>query len=117
MPLIRTDGTFIESIVPAAHDFLSRVTPSAEGHRFAFTGSAIRNTSEILGPHQTWERVERVNVYDIPTHTFVGDVKVSHSARNQDFPLALSPNGSMLAFFDGESLKLYRLPLGEESHQ
>jgi hypothetical protein len=44
------------------------------------------------------------------THTFVGDVKVNHSARNQDFPLVLSPTGSTLAFLDGESLKIYLLP-------
>jgi hypothetical protein len=116
MPLVRTDGKLIESIAPVTHDFFSRVTPSAEGRRFAFTGSKIRNTSETLSPHQTWEYVQRVNVYDMPTHTFVGDVKVSHSARNQDFPLALSSNGSMLALLDGESLKLYRFPLAAESH-
>jgi hypothetical protein len=107
MPLVRTP---IESITPHTHEFLSRVTPSAEGHRFAFTGSRIRNTSEILAPHQTWEYVQRVYIYDMPTHTFVCDVNVKHSARNQDFPLALSPNGSTLAFLDGESLKVYRLP-------
>jgi hypothetical protein len=110
MPLVRTDGTLIESITPQTHEFLSRVTPSAEGHRFAFTGSRIRNTSEILAPHQTWEYVQRVYIYDMPTHTFVCDVNVKHSARNQDFPLALSPNGSTLAFLDGESLKVYQLP-------
>jgi hypothetical protein len=117
MPLIRTDGSLIESITPLTHDFFSRVTPSAEGHRFAFTGSTIRNTSEILSPHQTWEYVRRVNVYDMPTRTFIGDVKVSHSERNEDFPLALSPNGSMLAFLDGKTLKLYRFPPAAESHR
>ena len=113
--LIQTDGTPIESITPRTHDFFSRVTPSAEGHRFAFTGSTIRNTAEILSPHQTWEYVQRVNVYDMATHTLVGDVKVSHSAKNEGFPLALSSNGSMLVFLDGENLKLYRFPLAAES--
>jgi hypothetical protein len=110
------DGTLIESITPHTNEYFSRITPSAEGHRFAFTGSSIRNTLEILEPHQTWEYVRRIHVYDLPTRSFVGDVKVSHSARNQDFPLALSPNGSTLAFLDGESLKVYRLPLAAESH-
>jgi hypothetical protein len=114
IPIVRTDGTPVETITPNTHNFFSRVTPSAEGYRFAFTGSSIRNASEILSPHQTWEYVQRVNVYDIPTHTFVGDVEVNHSGRNQDFPLALPPNGSMLAFLDGESLKVYRLPLVAE---
>ena len=114
--LIRTDGTLLESITPHIHDFLNRITPSAEGHRFAFTGSTIRNASEILSPQQTWEYVQRINVYDVSTHNFVGEIKVNNSARNRDFPLALSPNGSMLAFLDGESLKLYRLPLIEDSH-
>jgi hypothetical protein len=114
--LVRTDGTLIESITPHTNEYFSRITPSAEGHRFAFTGSSIRNTLEILEPHQTWEYVRRIHVYDMPTRSFVGDVKVSHSARNQDFPLALSPNGSTLAFLDGESLKVYRLPLAAESH-
>lgn len=108
--LVRTDGTLIESITPHTHEFFSRITPSAEGHRFAFTGSRIRNTLEILEPHQTWEYVQRVHVYDMSTRTFVGDVKVNHSARNQDFPLVLSPTGSTLAFVDGETLKIYRLP-------
>ncbi|MGB8543628.1 MAG: hypothetical protein WCD49_18515 [Candidatus Acidiferrales bacterium] len=115
--LIRRDGTLIESITPRAHDFLSRITPSAEGNRFAFTGSTIRNRSEILTPHQTWEYVQRVNVYDISTHTFVADIKVNHSARNEDFPLALAPNGSMLAFLDGEILELYRLPPAAEANR
>ena len=111
--LIRADGTLVESIAPRTHEFFSRITPSAEGHRFAFTGSSIRNTSEILEPHQTWEYVRRVHVYDMSNRTFVRDVKVRHSTRDQDFPLALSPNGSMLAFLDGQALELYRLPLGE----
>jgi hypothetical protein len=109
MPLVRTNGTLIESITPKTREFFSRVTPSAEGHRFAFTGSRIHNTSEIRAPHQTWEYVQRVYVYDMPTHTFVCEVKVKHSLRNQEFSLALSPNGSTLAFLDGESLKVYRL--------
>ena len=108
--LVRTDGTLIESITPHTREFFGRITPSAEGHRFAFTGSRIRNTSEILEPHQTWEYVQRVHVYDMSTRTFVGDVKVNHSARNQDFLLVLSPTGSTLAFVDGESLRIYRLP-------
>jgi hypothetical protein len=108
--LVRTDGMLIESITPNTHEFFSRIAPSEEGHRFAFTGSRIRNTLEILEPHQTWEYVQRVHVYDMNTHTFVGDVKVNHSARNQDFPLVLSPTGSTLAFLDGESLKIYLLP-------
>ena len=110
MLLMRTDGTLLETISPHPHDFFSRVTPSAEGHRLAFTGSSIRNISEILYPHQQWEYVQRVIVYDIPTHIFLCDVKVKHSTRNQDFALALSPSGSTLAFLDGESLKVYRLP-------
>jgi len=109
LQLIRTDGTLIESIAPRSHDFFSRVTPSADGHRFAFTGSTISNATEILSPRQTWEHVQRVNVYDLSTHTLVGDIKVNHSARNRDFPLALSSNGTMLVFLDGECLKLYRL--------
>jgi len=109
MPLVRTDGTIIESIAPHHYEWFSRVTTSAEGHRFAFTGSRIRNTLEIFEPHQTWEYVQRVYIYDMPTHTFACDVKVKHSARNQVFPLALSPNGSTLAFL-GESLKVYQLP-------
>jgi hypothetical protein len=117
MPLIRTDGTLVESITPPSHDFLSRVTPSAEGRRLAFTGSRIRNASEMLSPHQTWEYVQRVYIYDIPTYTFVCGVKVNHSVRNEDFRLALSPNGSILAFVDGESLKAYRLPLAAEDHK
>jgi hypothetical protein len=116
-PLVRTNGTLIESITPHTRESFSRVTPSAKGHRFAFTGSRIRNASEILAPHQTWEYVQRVYVYDMPTHTFVCDVKVKHSLRNRDFPLALSPNGSTLAFLGGESLKVYRLPLSAEPHQ
>jgi len=108
--LVRTDGTLVESITPHTHEFFTRITPSAEGHRFAFTGSRIRNTLEIFEPHQTSEYVQRIHVYDMPTGIFVGDVKVNHSARNQDFPLVLSPNGSTLAFVDGKSLKIYRLP-------
>jgi len=109
--LVRTDGTLIESITPHTNEYFSRITPSAEGHRFAFTGSGIRNTLEILEPHQTWEYVRRIHVYDMSTRIFVSDVKVNHSTRNQDFPLALSPTGSTLAFVDGESLKIY--PLAE----
>jgi hypothetical protein len=109
MSLVRTDGTFVESITPHTHELFSQVTPSAEGHRFAFTGSRIRNTSEILSPHETWEYVQRVYIYDMPSHTLVCDAKVKHSARNQDFPLAISPNGSTLAFLDGKSLKVYDL--------
>jgi hypothetical protein len=71
---------------------------------------------EILEPHQTWEYVQRVYIYDMRTHTFVCGVKVKHSARNQDFPLALSPNGSTLAFIDGENLKVWRLPSTAEHH-
>lgn len=107
--LVRTDGTLIESITPHTHEFFSRITPSGEGYRFAFTGSRIRNTLEIREPHQTWENVQRVHVYDTSTRTFVGDMKVNQSARNQDFPLILSPTGSTLAFVDGASLKIYRL--------
>jgi hypothetical protein len=114
MPLIQTDGTLIETIRPHTHDFFSRVTPSAQGQRFAFTGSSIRNMLEVLSPHQQWEYVQRVLVYDMPTHQFVCDVKVRHSAKNQEFPLALSPNGSLLAFFDGETLKVYQLPVAAE---
>jgi hypothetical protein len=115
--LIRTDGTLLDSVIPHGHGFLSRITPSATGHRFAFTGSKISNTLEVLAPQQTWEHVQRVNVYDIPTHTFVTDIKVDHSERNQDFPIAVSPNGEMLAFLDGDNLKLYRLPLTDRSHR
>jgi hypothetical protein len=114
MPLVRTDCTAIKSLTPPAHDYFSRITPSAEGRRFAFTGSRIRNTSEILSPHQTWEYVQRVNVYDMSTDTFIGDLRVSHSGRNDDFPLALSTDGSMLAFIDGGSLKVYRFPLASK---
>lgn len=116
MPLIRADGTIIETITHPSHDFFSRVTPSAEGQRFAFTRSRILNVWEILSPHQQWEYVQRVNVYDMPTHTFVCDVKVRHSAKNSNFPLALSQDRSMLGFLDGESLKVYRLPLATEQH-
>lgn len=112
--LVRTDGTLIESITPHTHEFFGRITPSAEGHRFAFTGSRIRNTLEILEPHQTWEYVQRVHVYDMSTRNFVAHLKVNHSARNQGCPLVLSPTGSTLAFVDGESLKLYRLPAPAE---
>jgi hypothetical protein len=44
------------------------------------------------------------------------DLKVRHSAKNQEFRLALSPNGEMLAFLDGGSLKVYHLPLVAELH-
>jgi len=115
--LVRTDGTLMELITPHTHEFFGRITPSAEGRRFAFTGSRIHNTLEILEPHQTWEYVQRVHVYDMPTRTFVGEVKVKHSARNQDFPLVLSPTGSTLAFIDGENLKIYRLPPTAEHHR
>jgi hypothetical protein len=111
MPRVQTDGTLIETIRPHTHGFFSRVTPSADGHRIAFTGSSIRNTSEILSPHQQWEYVQRVTVYDLSAHTFICDVKVGHSAKNQEFSLALSPNGSMLAFVDGDELKVYQLPV------
>lgn len=114
--LIRGDGTPIESITPHTHEFFSRVTPCAEGHRFAFTGSTIRNTSEIIEPHQTWEYVQRVYLYDMSARTFVGKFKVSQSETNQSFPLALSPDGSMLAFRDGHNLKFYQLPLAAEFH-
>jgi hypothetical protein len=114
--LIRGDGTLIESITPHTHEFFSRITPCAEGHRFAFTGSTIRNASEILEPHQTWEYVQRVHLYDMSARAFVGNLKVSQSERNPSFPLALSPDGSMLAFRDGHNLKLYRLPLVAEFH-
>jgi len=117
MPLIRTDGTLIDSIAPHNHEWFSRVTSSAEGQRFAFTGSRIRNTFEILDPHQTWEYIQRVYLYDMPTHTFACEVKVRHSTRNQDFPLALSPNGSTLAFLDGDSLQVYQLPPKSENRQ
>ncbi len=116
MPLIQTDGTLIETVGPHTHDFFSRVTPSADGHRFAFTGSSIRNRWEILSPHEQWEYVRRVIVYDISAHGFICDVKVRHSAKNQEFHLALSPNGSMLAFLDGGSLKVYQLPVAAEPH-
>lgn len=116
MPLIRTDGTFIETIGPHTHDFYSRVTPSADERRFAFTSSSIRNMWEILSPHEQWEYVKRVLVYDIAAHSFICDLKVKHSARNQEFHLALSPNGSMLAFLDGEILKVYQLPVAAEPH-
>ena len=108
--LVRTDGTLVETVTPNTHGLFSRVTPSAEGHRFAFTGSIIRNRSEIFSPNRPWEYVQRIHVYDMSTHSFVGDVKVHHSAKDQEFPLALSPNGSMLAFLDGKSLTVYRLP-------
>lgn len=110
MPLVRTDGTLVEWITPHTHEYFSRVTPSAEGNRFAFTGSRNKNTFEFLDPHQTWEYVRRIYIYDIPTHTFACEVTVKHSVRNKDFPLALSPNGSTLAFLDGKSLKVYPVP-------
>ena len=110
MPLVRTDGTLVEWITPYTHEYFSRVTPSAEGNRFAFTGSRITNAFEFLDPHQTWEYVQRIYIYDIPTHTFACEVRVKHSARNRDFPLTLSPNGSILAFLDGKNLKVYPLP-------
>ena len=116
MTLVRTDGTLLEKVTPQSHYFFSRVTPSVDGRRFAFTGSRIRNISEILYPHQQWEYVQRVTVYDISTHAFICDVQVRHSEKNRDFPLALSPNGSMLAFLDGGSLKVYKLPLATEPH-
>jgi hypothetical protein len=116
MSLIRADGTLMETIQPDRHYFSERVTPSADGQRFAFTGASIRNVLEILSPHQQWEYVKRVIVYDISAHTFIFSVKVRHSARDQEFPLALSPNGSMLAFLDGESLKLYQLPVAAQPH-
>jgi hypothetical protein len=71
---------------------------------------------EILSPHQRWEYVKRVIVYDLSTHAFICDVKVRHSEKNQEFSLALSPNGSMLAFLDGDNLKVYQLPVPGESH-
>jgi hypothetical protein len=108
--LVRTNGTLAELITPHTHEYFSRITSCAEGTRFAFTGSRIRNTLEILGPHQTWEYVRQVHVYDLSTHTFIAHLKVSHSGRNEDFSLALSTNGSTLAFVDGKGLKLYRLP-------
>ena len=116
MPLVRTDGTLIETIGPHTHDFYSRVTPSADGRRFAFTSSSIRNMWEILSPHEQWEYVKRVLIYDIAAHSFICDLKIKHSARNQEFHLALSPNGSMLAFLDGETLKFYQLPVAAEPH-
>ena len=111
MSLFQTDGTLIERIKSPAHDFPGRVTPSADGYRFAFTGSSVRNVLEILSPHEQWEYVQRVHVYDMSTRHFVGNVRVRHSTRNQDFPLALSPDGSRLAFFDGNVLKVYELPV------
>jgi hypothetical protein len=45
------------------------------------------------------------------SHAFVGEVRVKHSTRNKDFPLALSPDGSMLAFLEAETLKIYDFPL------
>lgn len=116
MALIQADGTLIETITPHNHDFLSRVTPSADGYRFGFTGSSIRNRWEILSPHDQWEYVRRVIVYDISARAFICDLKVRHSAKNQEFRLALSPNGEMLAFLDGGSLKVYHLPLAAELH-
>jgi len=114
MPLVQTDGTLIKTIRPHTHGFFSRVTPSADGHRFAFTGSSIRNMLEILSPHQQWEYVQRVIVYDLSAHAFICDVKVRHSEQNQEFSLALSPSGSMVAFVDGDNLKVYQLPVAAE---
>ena len=59
--------------------------------------------------------VKRVLVYDIAAHSFICDLKVKHSARNQEFHLALSPNGSTLAFLDGESLNVHQLPVAAET--
>jgi hypothetical protein len=53
-------------------------------------------------------------VYDTSTDQFSCDVKVRHSAKIQEFPLALSPNGSLLAFFDGKTLKVYQFPIAAE---
>ena len=114
MPLVQTDGTLIDTIKPHTHGFFSRVTPSADGHRIAFTGSSIRNMLEILSPHQQWEYVQRVIVYDLSAHAFICDVKVRHSEQNQEFSLALSPSGSMVAFVDGDNLKVYQLPVAAE---
>jgi hypothetical protein len=97
MPLVRTDGTVIKSITPPAHDYFSQITPSAEGLRFAFTSSRIRKMSELLSPHQTWEYVQRVNVFDMSTHTLIDELRVNHEGRNDDFPLALSSNGSKIS--------------------
>jgi hypothetical protein len=111
MSLFQTDGTLIETIKSPGHDFASRVTPSADGRRFAFTGSSIRNVLEFFSPQEQWEYVQRVLVYDISTRQFIRDVRVRHSTRNQEFPLALSPDGSRLAFFDGNILKVYDVPV------
>ncbi len=114
MLLVRTDGTTIKSIAPPEHDHYSRVIPSAEASRFAFTASRIRNNSELLNPHQTWEYVRRVEVYDVSTYAFVGEFTVKQSERNEDFTFALSPNGSMVAFIDGNSLKAFRVPPADQ---
>jgi hypothetical protein len=108
--VIQTDGTRIETIKPPNHDWLSKATPSADGRRFVFTGSSIRNMLEIWEPQMQWEYVKRVMVYDLPTHQFVFNMKVKKSGRNDGFPLALSPDGSLLAFFEGTVLTVYRLP-------
>ena len=108
--VIQTDGTLSETIKPPAHDFFSRVTPSADGRRFAFSASSIRNMLEIFEPQMQWEYVKRVMVYDLSLHQFICNLKVRHAGRNDSFPLALATDGSSLAFFDGTVLTVYRLP-------
>jgi hypothetical protein len=53
--------------------------------------------SELLSPHQTWEYVQRVNVYEMSAHTLIDELRVNHEGRNDDFPLALSSNGSKIS--------------------
>jgi hypothetical protein len=108
--LVRGDGTPIETIKPPARYFFGRATPSADGKRFVFTGSSYWNDLETPSSYKQHESVMRVMVYDLPTHQFICNLKVGHSGRNESFPLALSPDGSLLAFFDGAILKVYRLP-------
>ena len=73
---------------------------------------------EIRSPHQQWEDVREIFVYDLSTRGFICHLKVQQG-KNEEFPLAISPDGSMVAFVDNGKLEMFeieRAASGDSGH-
>lgn len=105
--LLRSNGEILGGLEFHRKDYISRVTPSANGRRFAFTVSVIRNVWEIFGPQ--WEIPKRLLVYDVALGKWITEIRIKGYKKREEFSVALSPDGLLLATMTNGIVEVFKL--------